>query len=773
MATGPRSAKRRKLSPPPDDASAATSTIENTSSVSTPAKGTLKRPTRRAGLLSTEGSRTSSRLARQQGYAKDLDDPDVYDDFDSAFGGSPARQLHTEAATVAKRVPLPKPATRAKPKPAPQSDSQKENIPEEDSEQGVKNETPPKPVRRGHNAPAPEPEKEDADEVEPAHTRSHGGRAKAAEKKQETPAKKTRATKKAPGNGHEEQEDEPQTARKSANKAKTPAKPRASATKPTEEKASLLDLVGNGDKANEDDTGDAIPKPVDVSSVSKRRNQSVKSQSTSKKAVDSSRVDVGPSLEALTLLKAKALGQVTGKEPVPLVGLEEEYKKVHQLVEQTISAGEGNSMLMIGARGSGKTALVNQVLKELSRDQRQDFHIIRLNGFVHTDDKLALREIWRQLGKEMDVEEDAAGKNYADTLAKLLALLSHPSELAGEESDEVAKAVIFVMDEFDLFASHPRQTLLYNLFDIAQSKKAPITVLGLTTRISVSENLEKRVKSRFSHRYVHLSLAKSFTSFQEMCKSSLILRPETFTESEVTTFAGQTPSKSRPGAKSKQPAHSTNILTAWNSSVETLFSDEHFLQSHLAPHYHLHKSVPAALSTFHLPISLLSPSTFPLTPAHFVTTSTTTTTTTATSPTLLAPPDSKLSLLAHLSDLGLALLVAAARLDIIHDADTCNFNMAYAEYAALASRAKIASAAGGALASGTRVWGREAARREWENLSRWELVMPVVNGGGSGGGIGGGSADSAMVRCDVALEEIAPSVEPGLDRVVERWCRQI
>ncbi|KAL1648428.1 origin recognition complex subunit 4 [Diplodia intermedia] len=772
MATGPRSAKRRKLSPPPDDASAAASTTENTSSVSTPAKGTLKRPTRRPGLLSTEGSRTSSRLARRQGYAKDLDDPDVYDDFDSAFGGSPARQLQTEATTVAKRVPLPKPATRAKPKPAPQSDSQKENIPEEDSEQEVRNETPPKPVRRGRNAPAPEPEQEDADEVEPAHTRSHGGRAKAAGKKQETPAKKTRATKKALENGHEEQEDEPQTARKPASKAKTPAKPRPSATKPTEEKASLLELVGNGDKANEDDTGDTIPKPVVASPVSNRRNQPVKSQSTPKKAVDSSRV--GPSLEALTLLKAKALGQVTGKEPVPLVGLEEEYKKVHQLVEQTISAGEGNSMLMIGARGSGKTALVNQVLKELSRDQRQDFHIIRLNGFVHTDDKLALREIWRQLGKEMDVEEDAAGKNYADTLAKLLALLSHPSELAGEESDEVAKAVIFVMDEFDLFASHPRQTLLYNLFDIAQSRKAPITVLGLTTRISVSENLEKRVKSRFSHRYVHLSLAKSFTSFQEMCKSNLMLRPETFTESEVTSFAAQIPSKSRPGAKSKQPAHSTNILTAWNSSVETLFSDEHFLQSHLAPHYHLHKSVPAALSTFHLPISLLSPSTFPLTPAHFVTTSTTTTTTTtATSPTLLAAPDSKLSLLAHLSDLALALLVAAARLDIIHDADTCNFNMAYAEYAALASRAKIASAAGGALASGTRVWGREAARREWENLSRWELVMPVVNGGGSGGGIGGGTADSAMVRCDVALEEIAPSVGPGLDRVVERWCRQI
>ncbi|OJD37387.1 origin recognition complex subunit [Diplodia corticola] len=766
MASGSRSAKRRKLSTPDDDASAAISTTENTPSAPTPAKSTLKRPTRRAGLISTEGSRTSSRLARRHGHAPDLDDPGIYDDFDSAFGGSPARQLQSESATAAKRAPPPKKTTRAKPKAAPQSDSQKENIPE-DSEQEVKDEAPPKPVRRGRNAPVPTgsaalgPDKEEAGE-------SRSSRARAAGKKQETPIKKTRTPKKAPENGREGQDDEPQTAKKAASKAKTPAKLRASATKPTEEKASLLDFAENGEKASEDDADDFTPDPI-VPPVSKRRNQSAKSQSTSKKATGPSGADTGPSLDALTSLKAKVLGQITGKESVPLVGLEEEYKKVHQLVEQTISAGEGNSMLMIGARGSGKTALVNQVLNELSRDQRQDFHIIRLNGFVHTDDKLALREIWRQLGKEMDVEEDAAGKNYADTLAKLLALLSHPSELAGEESDEVAKAVIFVMDEFDLFASHPRQTLLYNLFDIAQSRKAPITVLGLTTRIGVSENLEKRVKSRFSHRYVHLSLAKSFTSFQDMCKSNLMLRPETFAESEVTTSVGHTPSKSQNGAKGKQTAHSTNILTAWNSSIRSLFADEHFLHTYLAPHYHLHKSVPAALSTFHLPISLLSPSTFPLTPAHFATPTPTTTT----SPTLLAPPDSKLSLLAHLSDLALALLVAAARLDIIHDADTCNFNMAYAEYASLASRAKIASAAGGALASGTRVWGREAARREWENLSRWELVMPVVNGGGSGGGIGGGSADSVMVRCDVALEEIAPSVGPGLDRVVEKWCRHI
>jgi len=267
----------------------------------------------------------------------------------------------------------------------------------------------------------------------------------------------------------------------------------------------------------------------------------------------------------LKLLKRIVLEKITVKRSAPLVGLDDEYKKVYQLVEHTVVAGEGNSMLLIGARGSGKTALVGKVLFELSKDHREDFHVVKLNGFVHTDDKLALREIWRQLGREMEIEEDGLGKNYADTLSTLLALLSHPSEQTGQETEQVAKAVVFVMDEFDLFASHPRQTLLYNLFDIAQSRKAPIAVLGLTTKIDVAESLEKRVKSRFSHRYVHLSLAKSFTAFQEICKAVLLLQPDTLNVEEQAVLSQ--PGKPTVSNKFKNLAKDVDILSSWNNSI--------------------------------------------------------------------------------------------------------------------------------------------------------------------------------------------------------------
>lgn len=142
--------------------------------------------------------------------------------------------------------------------------------------------------------------------------------------------------------------------------------------------------------------------------------------------------------------------------------------------------------------------------------------------------------------------------NYADTLASLLALLSHPSEFSGATSEQAAKSVVFVLDEFDLFASHPRQTLLYNLFDIAQSRKAPIVVLGLTTRIDVMDSLEKRVKSRFSHRYVHLSLPRNITAFWEICKKGITVDDEELSSWDF--------SYSTPGSR--------EFLSYWNTMIE-------------------------------------------------------------------------------------------------------------------------------------------------------------------------------------------------------------
>jgi origin recognition complex subunit 4 len=243
--------------------------------------------------------------------------------------------------------------------------------------------------------------------------------------------------------------------------------------------------------------------------------------------------------QVLSRMMSRGSEQGSTLPPIP-THLSTQYASLKSLLTATVTAGESNSLLLLGARGSGKSMLVEHALSELRRSHGEDFHVVALNGFFQTDDKIALREIWRQLGREMAVPEDETGEvsSYADTMASLLSLLSHPEEMgieditamdidAGRENNGVtrttSKSVVFILDEFDLFTTHPRQTLLYNLFDIAQAKKAPIAVLGCSTRMDVVDCLEKRVKSRFSHRWLHVPAAKSLVGFEESVRDTLCL----------------------------------------------------------------------------------------------------------------------------------------------------------------------------------------------------------------------------------------------------------
>lgn len=69
---------------------------------------------------------------------------------------------------------------------------------------------------------------------------------------------------------------------------------------------------------------------------------------------------------------------------------------------------------------------MESVISDLSADHKDSFHVVRLNGFIHTDDKIASKEIWRQLGKEMDAEDDAPGK-VGTSLCYLVNLLTTSS----------------------------------------------------------------------------------------------------------------------------------------------------------------------------------------------------------------------------------------------------------------------------------------------------------------------------------------------------------
>jgi len=154
--------------------------------------------------------------------------------------------------------------------------------------------------------------------------------------------------------------------------------------------------------------------------------------------------------------------------------------------------------------------------------------VLRLCGWVQTTDRHALREIGLQLLQQTGssvftdlepiatkpiLEENQETNPFLDsfvvpvvTSSPTLPPTSHLHGLIPLLLT-LNRPIIVILDAFDLFALHPRQSLLYCLFDTVQNCRASsdnqgIAVIGITSRADTIQLLEKRVKSRFSGRTI-------------------------------------------------------------------------------------------------------------------------------------------------------------------------------------------------------------------------------------------------------------------------------
>ncbi|KIK98042.1 hypothetical protein PAXRUDRAFT_824314 [Paxillus rubicundulus Ve08.2h10] len=189
------------------------------------------------------------------------------------------------------------------------------------------------------------------------------------------------------------------------------------------------------------------------------------------------------------------------------------YTQLQDLLTGTVIRGEGNSCLLLGPRGSGKTTLIERVIKALPENPI----VLRLSGYAQHNDRLALREIARQLSQQTgetflndrgDVDNaDDQIDPFVDPVPSVA--LPPPSHLPALVSvlPTLSRPTVVILDAFDLFAQHARQSLLYCLFDTVQSCRTGqgnngLAVIGVTARIDTINLLEKRVKSRFSRRMI-------------------------------------------------------------------------------------------------------------------------------------------------------------------------------------------------------------------------------------------------------------------------------
>lgn len=519
--------------------------------------------------------------------------------------------------------------------------------------------------------------------------------------------------------------------------------------------------------------------------------------------------------------KQQLFDKLAGRQLINLVGLDDEFQNVYSLLERTVVHGEGNSCLIIGPRATGKTLLLENALQKLSKSYDREFITLRLSGFSLNDDKMAVREMCRQLDNALTRKlniakyESIEKKSISESLISLLSVIDssvydqneNENDEQDEEEDEEdadlapvnkpsrsSVAVVIILEEVDRFAQHGKQILLYNLLDLAQASTTPLAIVGLSPRTNTRELFEKRVRSRFSQRIVVTKRAQTVDEFWKLARSGIMLDEDEF----------------------KRPANAlNNIYTdeqyetyrqAWNNSIESCFQNKQSNLYNLLEYvFYTTKDVREFYNRLLFSISLANPvfSDFEVA--------------------LLEKEQGgnadTQSYIQCLSELELSLLICAARVEIKYSNDTFNFNVVYDEYVKMAKQlhkermATLTSV--DSVSVGYRIWSRDVARSAWEKLESMDLITYVEAGAngtgvlvtveessanaggpgrkrakpaGNGTGANGGelttiyakptvgstkgaavSDDIRMVKVDASLQEIASML--GNEHVLSQWTR--
>lgn len=336
--------------------------------------------------------------------------------------------------------------------------------------------------------------------------------------------------------------------------------------------------------------------------------------------------------------------------------------------------------------------------------------VVTLSGHIQTDDKLALRDITKQLNLENVVGDKVFG-SFAEHLSFLLASL--------KTGDSGSKPIIFILDHFETFCSHKNQTLLYNLFDVAQSRAVPITVLGISSSIDVTELLEKRVKSRFSHRHLYLWPISDIDTYIQNMEQVLTLTD-------------------------------TDTFSSWNSSVKSFFATKSVRKMIEQKVYSVDNSFRhLKLVLLQSCVNMVTAGLSSLSLEH-----------------IEAAMDQAGSLevnslsdqLRDLSVTELCLLIAIKHLEQIYDNEPFNFEMVYHEFVKF-KRRKYSMLTD----------DRSVITKSWENLLELELVTPKS---GSGRGAGGGVQEQYSLHVGgVPASVLVQAVEkyPHCPTEVSQW----
>lgn len=442
--------------------------------------------------------------------------------------------------------------------------------------------------------------------------------------------------------------------------------------------------------------------------------------------------------------------------------LADKAEEILRMLEHTVCDREGHSSLLIGPRGSGKTAVIEHALSYLEKKYPEQFICIRLSAHIHSDDSVALRDIARQLDfytkkvaqlngindETTEQEETLQAENtnkfeqrsISDTFSNILSILDRSgSESHPNQDNEKDVSIIFIVDEFDKFTTGHKQTLLYNLFDLSQNSKIPISVIGVSSKITARELLEKRVRSRFSQRLILINKPLTIDEFWQNARLNLTIDPKLFSELQDPEYG-----------------------KLWNKYIDSLYSRRTNLLKLVYQNYYTLKNFKDFNNSCYYAIAQVSPrQPFPLEASFLVYARN-------------QSPNNAPAVIEALSDLEAFLIIAAARWVEKSLILALNFPIAYNEYVEMmkAYNTSYTTSNSSSIISNNvlsnlqitqKIWPAKVMRNCWESLYKLGLLLDygAITTNAEGQIIATSNSnknilieESKMVQLDITLNEL-------------------
>lgn len=178
--------------------------------------------------------------------------------------------------------------------------------------------------------------------------------------------------------------------------------------------------------------------------------------------------------------------------PIDLPCRQEEQNKIKEYLltniqQQSVNFRTRSPLYLSGMPGTGKTATVLTVIKQLQKDIEKglvnEFESLEINGLRLTSPYDAYALLWKCLSSEQVTAKTA-----------LVRLKDYFVETGSSSSTEKC-ILVCILDELDYLMTQ-NETVVYNFLEWSQQPNSGLIIIGIANTMDLPERLSKRAYSR-------------------------------------------------------------------------------------------------------------------------------------------------------------------------------------------------------------------------------------------------------------------------------------